>query len=101
MLQDMAILTGGQVISEELGLKLEKVEIEQLGGAKRVVVDKDNTTIVGGRRQERMSKRVATNCGGKSRKPLPITIAKNSKNVWQNWPAALRSFTSARHRKRK
>jgi chaperonin GroEL len=49
MLQDMAILTGGQVVSEELGLKLDKIEIEQLGGAKRVAVDKDNTTIIGGR----------------------------------------------------
>ena len=49
MLQDMAILTGGQVVSEELGLKLDKIDIEQLGGAKRIVVDKDNTTIVGGR----------------------------------------------------
>jgi chaperonin GroEL len=48
MLQDMAILTGGQVVSEELGLKLENVTIEQLGSAKRVVVDKDNTTIIGG-----------------------------------------------------
>ena len=52
MLQDMAILTGGQVISEELGLKLDKVDIDQLGGAKRIVVDKDNTTIVGGRGQK-------------------------------------------------
>jgi chaperonin GroEL len=49
ILQDMAILTGGQVISEELGLKLDKIELNQLGGAKRVVVDKDNTTIIGGR----------------------------------------------------
>ena len=49
MLQDMAILTGGQVVSEELGLKLDKIDIDQLGGAKRVVVDKENTTIVGGR----------------------------------------------------
>ena len=48
MLQDMAILTGGQVVSEELGLKLENVAVEQLGGAKRVVVDKDKTTIIGG-----------------------------------------------------
>jgi chaperonin GroEL len=47
-LEDMAILTGGQVISEELGLKLEAATIEQLGRAKRVVVDKDNTTIIGG-----------------------------------------------------
>ena len=48
MLQDIAVLTGGQVIAEELGLKLENVEIGQLGRAKRVVVDKDATTIIGG-----------------------------------------------------
>jgi chaperonin GroEL len=48
MLQDIAILTGGQVVSEELGLRLEHVKLEQLGRAKRVVVDKDNTTIIGG-----------------------------------------------------
>jgi len=48
MLQDMAVLTGGQVISEELGFKLEHVTIEQLGRAKRVVIDKDTTTIIGG-----------------------------------------------------
>ncbi|HZT47330.1 MAG TPA: chaperonin GroEL [Hyphomicrobiaceae bacterium] len=48
MLQDIAVLTGGQVISEELGLKLESVAFDQLGRAKRVVVDKDNTTIIGG-----------------------------------------------------
>jgi chaperonin GroEL len=48
MLQDIAVLTGGQVVSEDLGLKLEHVTIEQLGNAKRVVVDKDNATIIGG-----------------------------------------------------
>jgi chaperonin GroEL len=48
MLQDIATLTGGQVISEELGIKLEDVELGQLGRAKRVVVDKDNTTLIGG-----------------------------------------------------
>jgi chaperonin GroEL len=48
MLEDIAVLTGGQVISEELGLKLESVTFDQLGRAKRVVVDKDNTTIIGG-----------------------------------------------------
>ena len=48
MLQDIAIVTGGSVISEELGLSLEKVTLENLGSAQRVVVDKDNTTIVGG-----------------------------------------------------
>ena len=49
MLQDIAILTGGQVISEELGFKLENTRLEDLGEAKKVVVDKDNTTIVEGR----------------------------------------------------
>ena len=48
MLQDIAILTGGQVISEEVGLSLDKVTLEDLGTAKRVTVDKDNTTIVDG-----------------------------------------------------
>ncbi len=48
MLQDMAILTGGQVISEELGLKLENVTVKDLGRAKRIVIDKDNTTIIDG-----------------------------------------------------
>ena len=48
MLQDMAVLTGGQVISEELGLKLENAKMESLGRAKRVVADKDHTTIIGG-----------------------------------------------------
>ncbi len=48
MLQDMAVLTGCQVISEELGLKLESMTIADLGTAKRVVVNKDTTTIIGG-----------------------------------------------------
>ncbi|OIQ38124.1 MAG: chaperonin GroL [Bacteroidetes bacterium MedPE-SWsnd-G1] len=48
MLQDIAILTGGTVISEELGLSLEKTTIEMLGTAERVTIDKDNTTIVNG-----------------------------------------------------
>jgi chaperonin GroEL len=48
MLEDMAILTGGRVISEEIGVKLENVTIKDLGQAKRVVVDRDSTTIIGG-----------------------------------------------------
>ncbi len=48
MLQDMAVLTGGQVVSEELGLKLESIGIEMLGQARKVVVTKDETTIVEG-----------------------------------------------------
>jgi chaperonin GroEL len=48
MLQDMAVLTGGQVISEEVGLKLENVTLDLLGTAKRVVITKDNTTVIDG-----------------------------------------------------
>ena len=48
MLQDMAVLTGGQVISEEVGLKLENATLDLLGSAKRVIITKDNTTIVDG-----------------------------------------------------
>jgi chaperonin GroEL len=52
MLRDMAVLTGGEVISEELGHKLEQATLAQLGRAKRVELDKDNTTIVGGQGKE-------------------------------------------------
>jgi chaperonin GroEL len=48
MLEDIAILTGGKMIAEELGLKLEQVGLKDLGRAKRIVIDKDNTTIVDG-----------------------------------------------------
>jgi chaperonin GroEL len=48
MLEDIAILTGGKMIAEELGIKLENVDVKDLGTARRVVIDKDNTTIVDG-----------------------------------------------------
>ena len=48
MLEDMAILTGGRLVTEEIGIKLETLTLEDLGRATRVVVDKDNTTIIGG-----------------------------------------------------
>ena len=52
MLEDISILTGGQVISEELGLKLENTDVSQLGAAKRVNIDKENTTIIEGAGKE-------------------------------------------------
>src|SRR2546422_3788128 len=48
MLEDIAILTGGKAITEDLGIKLENIKLEDLGKAKKVVVDKDNTTLVEG-----------------------------------------------------
>jgi len=60
MLKDIAILTGGQVIAEELGLKLENVTVSDLGRAKRITIDKDNTTIVGGEgKKEKIKGRIA------------------------------------------
>lgn len=53
MLEDIAILTGGRVISEEIGLKLDKAEISDLGQARKVVASKDNTTIVDGKGQDK------------------------------------------------
>jgi chaperonin GroEL len=52
MLRDIAVLTGGQVVSEELGFKLENSTLNDLGRAKRIVVDKDNTTLVDGKGKE-------------------------------------------------
>jgi chaperonin GroEL len=49
MLEDIAVLTGGKVISEDLGIKLESIGIEDLGQAKRITIDKDNTTVVDGK----------------------------------------------------
>src|ERR687885_738445 len=59
MLEDIAILTGGEVITEEMGLKLENTQVSQLGRARRVVVAKDNTTIIdGGGEQEQIKGRI-------------------------------------------
>ena len=60
MLQDIAVLTGGQAISEDLGIKLDKVTIDMLGKAKKVMIDKENTTIVnGGGKKSDIEARVA------------------------------------------
>ena len=48
MLEDIAILTGGKAVTEDLGLKLENLKIEDLGTAKKIVIDKENTTIIEG-----------------------------------------------------
>ena len=60
MLEDIAVLTGARVISEEVGIKLENADIPHLGRARRVVADKDNTTIVGGKgKKDDIEKRVS------------------------------------------
>src|SRR5579885_2994813 len=84
MLKDIATLTGGQVIAEELGLKLENVTISDLGRAKRVTLDKDNTTIVDGAgdkgkikgRIEEIRKQIETTTSDYDREKLQERLAK-------------------------
>jgi chaperonin GroEL len=85
ILQDIAILTGGQLISEELGLKLENTDLHQLGEAKKVIVTKDTTTIVGGKgKKEDIEKRIA-----QIKKQLETTTSEYDKEKLQERLAKL------------
>jgi chaperonin GroEL len=89
MLQDMAVVTGGQVIAEELGIKLENVTLEHLGRASRIVVDRDHTTIVGGRgdkpaiaaRCQELRQQIAETTSDYDREKLEERLAKLSGGV--------------------
>ena len=84
MLEDMAILTGGQVISEETGLSLEKAKLEHLGQAARVLIDKNTTTIIGGKglkskideRVVAIKAQIEQSEGGDDKKKLEERLAK-------------------------
>ena len=75
MLEDIAVLTGGRVITEDLGIKLEGVELDDLGQAKRLVIDKDNTTVIDGGGDD-----------AASRRPPPTTIARSSRSALRSSP---------------
>jgi chaperonin GroEL len=89
MLHDMAILTGGEMISEDLGLKLENVALSQLGQADRVVVEKEKTTIVGGKgkkadikaRIDQIKNQIETTTSDYDREKLQERLAKLSGGV--------------------
>ena len=68
MLEDIAILTGGKAITEDLGIKLENIKLEDLGRAKKVVVDKDNTTLVEGAGKPTRSRAASSRSGPRSRR---------------------------------
>ena len=90
MLEDIAILTGGKLISEDIGLKLENIQLTDLGTAKRMVLTKDNSTIIEGQgNQDLQSKAVLHNYAHKLKTALLITIKKNCKNVLLNLQAVL------------
>ena len=85
MLEDIGILTGGQVISEDLGIKLENVTLNMLGRAKRVLIEKENTTIVeGAGKKPGTSSAAATRSVHRSRRPHRTTTARNCRSVWQS-----------------
>ena len=95
MLEDIAILTGGEVITEEMGLKLENTQISQLGRARRVVVAKDTTTIVDGNGDATRSRAASTRSRTRSRTPTRTSIVRSSRSVSPSCPAASRWSRSA------
>jgi chaperonin GroEL len=99
MLQDIAILTGAQPVSEELGLKLEHVVIEQLGRAKRVVVDKDSTTIIGGTGDSKQSAGASSRSAARLKRRPVIMTRRSCRSGLPSSPAASPSSVSA-HRPR-
>ncbi len=89
MLQDIAILTGGQVISEDLGMKLESVTMDMLGTAKKIEITKDETTIVDGAGEKARSKHALLRSAPKLKKPRRITTVRSCKSALPNWQAVL------------
>jgi chaperonin GroEL len=90
MLEDIAILTGGTAIAEDLGIKLENVTVNMLGRAKKVVIDKENTTIVNGAVPRRTSKPASSRSRPRSRKPPRTTTGRSCRSGSRNSLAALR-----------
>ncbi len=90
MLQDIAVLTGGTVISDEVGLQLEKATLNDLGDAKKVVVEKENTTIIGGAGKacRHQGARRVDPCS-RLKKPRRTTTRRSSRSVLPSSPAAL------------
>ena len=97
MLEDIAILTGGNAITEDLGIKLENIKMEDLGKAKKITIDKDNTTIVegAGTPQGHRRPRQADSHAGR-RDHAPTTTARSCRSVWRSSSAASPSSRSVR-----
>ncbi len=94
MLQDIAILTNASVISEETGRKLENTTIEDLGRAEKVTIDKDNTTIVGGKGDVNAIKGRIEQIRVEIDNTTSDYDRETSRNVWRNCLVASRSFAS-------
>ena len=86
----MAILTGGQVISEEVGLSLEKATIENLGRAKRVQVGKENTTLIDGAGKASAIKGRVQQIHSRLRRRRRTTTVRSFRSGWRSWLVGLR-----------
>ena len=95
MLQDMAILTGGQVVAEEVGLKLDQIGLEVLGTARRVVSTKDSTTIVEGAGTTTRSPTGSPSCSARPRRPTATGTARSCRSGSPSSPVAYASSRSA------
>jgi len=82
-------------VTEDLGIKLESIAMEDLGQAKKVIIDKDNTTIIEGRGIPRRLKAVSSNCARRWRTRRPTTTARSCRSGSPSWSAAWRSSRSA------
>ena len=90
MLRDIAVLTGGQVISEEVGFKLENATLNDLGRAKRVVIDKDNTTIVDGKGKDERHPGPDQRDQGRDREEhQSTTTGRSCRSGWPSSPAGV------------
>ncbi len=90
MLEDIAILTAGTMVSADLGIKLENVTIKMLGRAKKVMIEKENTTIVTAPARRTKSRHALLRSRRRSRRPPLITTVRSSKSGSQNSRAASR-----------
>ena len=95
MLEDIAVLTAGQTISEDLGIKLENVTLQMLGRAKRVRIEKENTTIIDGAGKKPTSRPASPRSRRRSRRRPRTTTARSSRSAWRSSRAASRSSASA------
>jgi chaperonin GroEL (HSP60 family) len=86
MLQDIAVLTGGTVISEEVGLSLEKASLEDLGHAKRIIVSKEETTLVAVPAPRPISRAAVSRSSARSMRPPPTMTARSSRSAWRSSP---------------
>ena len=99
MLEDIAVLTAGTMIAEDLGIKLENVTLQMLGKAKRVRIEKENTTIIDGAGRSPTSKAGSRRSRLRSKTRPPTTTRRSFRSVSPSWPAASRLSASAAQRR--